>query len=113
MGNMVQTPKRISSSSETFAEASRRLRGAAEMTLLDLARKLGIDRSYICRWETAPPGVVVPSEKVLKKLALIFGTHPHFWIYKAGRIPKEHQDLLTALAIKYGTVLPEALKGLL
>ncbi len=101
----------VAVSAVKFGEILKGLRTEAGLSQRDLAARLGIDFTYISKLENGKTEYV-PSEKLLREIAALFGVDSDWLVFKAGKIPSQYHTLLEQLALKYGTSLPSRLQQL-
>lgn len=103
--------KKVEKKETALGAEVRSLRTAKGLSQRQLADILNCDYTYISKMEN---GTIThaPSEPVLVELAKALDVEPLRLIFLSGRIPSEHQGLLSELAIRMGDRLIEVLKQL-
>jgi transcriptional regulator with XRE-family HTH domain len=74
----------------TFGHRLRELRLAKDLTQRELAKKAGIDFTYLSKIENDQPGYQ-PSEQVIRELAKLLGTDAEELVLLAQKIPEKIQ----------------------
>lgn len=87
----------------------RSLRSTKGYSQRSLATLLNCDYTYISKIENGTSDYP-PSESFLVELARVLEVEPNKLIYLSGRIPSEHQELLSTLAARLGDRLIEKLQ---
>lgn len=92
---------------KTFGALLRRLRQEKDLTLRELAQRLGINHAYLSQLET---GLVdKPSEELARKIALEFGEDEERLVFLARKIQEQIQDIRD----KYPKVAPSYFRKIL
>lgn len=74
-----------------FADEIKSLRKTKQIGIRELAKKLGVAHTYISHIEA---GRVIPSEKLIKKIARFFKVNPEKLLIKSGKIPKDIKQII-------------------
>lgn len=74
-----------------FGSELRKLRIAKEISIKHLARDLGISHTYISHIER---GKTLPSEPLIRKLAIYFDVNVEDLLLAAGKFPQDIEELL-------------------
>ena len=93
---------------ETFGEKIKRLRKARRITQLALAEKIGVDFTYVSKFENDRT-VRPPAEATIRKIAEVLETDAEELILLAKKIPQNFQDTVVRdnLAVDFLRVVPK------
>lgn len=92
---------------ETFGELLKRLRTENDLTLRELAEKLGVKHSYLSQLETGM--AEMPSEDLARKVAKEFNQDEEKIVFLARKIPEQIQKIKE----KYPKVAPSYFRKIL
>lgn len=93
---------------ETFGQKIHRLRKEKRITQLELAEKIGVDFSYVSKFENDRT-VRPPAESTIRKLAEVLDTDAEELILLAQKIPQNLQKTIVEdkLAVDFLRVVPK------
>lgn len=76
-----------------FGETIKRKREEMGKTLKELADEIGIDSTYLCKFENNYQ-IRPAKEPVIRSLAIALGFQPEWLLLKCGKLPYKYQDYL-------------------
>lgn len=90
-------------SKNTFGQTVRRLRKERQLTQKEIAKKVGIDVTYLSKIENGK--LNPPAHDKIEKLANILGVDSDFLITEAGKVPKDITDMIPKKSSKIPKLL--------
>lgn len=78
---------------ETFGQRIKKLRKERHITQLELAEKIGVDFTYVSKFENEKT-VRPPSESTIRKIAEVLSTDPEELIILAQKVPDNMRQTL-------------------
>jgi transcriptional regulator with XRE-family HTH domain len=81
----------------SLSEVVRKIRSDRHITQVELASRLGVTKSYICKVES---GATNPGRRFIAKLARMFGLEERELLVRSGRLPEGMEGAIALSILK-------------